>query len=63
MTREEAEAVLLDAGAAADADFRRLFHDGLYLSGSPMGRYPTAQAAKAQVCATAGCTALPEPST
>jgi hypothetical protein len=31
--------------AATNAYFRRFFHDWLYLSGSPMGRYPTAQAA------------------
>src|SRR5207247_192197 len=33
---------------AADTNFRRLFHDGLHLSGSPMGRYPTAQGGRVQ---------------
>jgi hypothetical protein len=32
-----------EALAAANADFRRLFHDRLCLSGFPMGRYPTPQ--------------------
>jgi hypothetical protein len=40
---------LNEALAAANADFRRLFHDGLCLSGFPMGRYPTAHEAKVQV--------------
>src|SRR6185312_15213445 len=40
-----------EALAAANADFSRLFHDGLYLSGSPMGRYPNPRSARAQVCA------------
>jgi hypothetical protein len=52
-----------EALAAANADFRRLFHDGLYLSGSPMGRYPTAHATEVQVCATLALTAFLEPST
>jgi hypothetical protein len=49
--------------AAANADFGRFFHDGLYLSGSPMGGYPTAHAAKAQVSALSRPPALPEFST
>jgi hypothetical protein len=49
--------------AATNADFRRLFHDRLCLSGFPMGRYPTPQGGSVQVYAEAACTALPEPST
>jgi hypothetical protein len=48
---------------AANSDFRRLFHDEHYLSGSPLGRYPTALSRQAQVCEADPRTALPEPST
>jgi hypothetical protein len=48
--------------ASANADFCRLFHDGLCLSGFPMGRYPTARAAKVQVCADQAHTGSLEPS-
>jgi hypothetical protein len=49
--------------AAANSDFRRLFHGEHYLSGSLLGRYPTALSRQAQVCARDPRTALPEPST
>jgi hypothetical protein len=52
-----------EALAAANPDFRRLFHDEHYLSGSPMGGYPTVLSRDAQVCASPRPTALPEPST
>jgi hypothetical protein len=52
-----------EALTAANSDFRRLFHDELYLSGSTLGRYPTALSRRAQVCARSRPTALPEPST
>jgi NADPH2:quinone reductase len=41
-----------EALAATNSDFRRLFHDEHYLSGSPMGGYPTAHARQVQVRTT-----------